>query len=63
MDVLTLILNVAGLPGLARPVGFGEQSGLPVGLQIFGKAFDETGIIRVGAALEHVLPAIGSPAL
>lgn len=63
MDVLTLSLNLAGLPGLALPVGFGEQSGLPVGLQIFGKAFDETGIIRVGAALEHVLPAIGSPAL
>lgn len=61
MDLLTLSLNLAGLPGLSLPAGFGEESGLPVGMQICGKAFDECGIIGIGAALEKALPHIGSP--
>lgn len=61
MDVLTLSLNLAGLPGLSLPVGLGDASGLPVGMQIFGRAFDECGIISIGAALEAALPDIGAP--
>jgi len=61
MDILTLSLNLAGLPGLSLPVGLGENSGLPVGMQIFGRAFDECGIISIGAALEKALPDVGSP--
>ena len=61
MDILTLGLNLAGLPGLALPVGLGAESHLPVGLQIFGRAFDEAGIIRIAAALEAELPPSGEP--
>lgn len=62
MDILTLSLNLAGFPGLSLPVGLGADSHLPVGLQIFGRAFDEAGIIGIGAALEAVLLPLGLPA-
>ena len=62
IDALTSGLNLAGLPGLSLPVGLGADSGLPVGMQVFGRAFDEAGIIGIGAALEAVLPCPGSPA-
>jgi aspartyl-tRNA(Asn)/glutamyl-tRNA(Gln) amidotransferase subunit A len=61
MDILTLGLNLAGLPGVALPAGRGADSGLPVGLQIIGKAFDEAGIIGIAAALEAALPKLGEP--
>ena len=63
MDILTLSLNLAGLPGLCLPVGKGKDSGLPVGMQIMGRAFDEEGLIRVGSTLEGVLPLMGMPLL
>jgi aspartyl-tRNA(Asn)/glutamyl-tRNA(Gln) amidotransferase subunit A len=44
-------INVLGLPALSIPCGL-SGSGLPVGLQILGAAFDEATILRVGAALE-----------
>ncbi len=44
-DVLTIPVNMAGLPGLSIPCGLSD--GLPVGLQIIGKAFDEETILRV----------------
>jgi aspartyl-tRNA(Asn)/glutamyl-tRNA(Gln) amidotransferase subunit A len=44
-DVLTIPVNMAGLPGMSIPCGLSE--GLPVGLQIIGKAFDEESILRV----------------
>jgi aspartyl-tRNA(Asn)/glutamyl-tRNA(Gln) amidotransferase subunit A len=43
-DVLTIPVNMAGLPGMSIPCGF--SNGLPVGLQIIGKAFDEETILR-----------------
>ena len=39
-DVYTISTNLAGLPGLSVPCGF-TQSGLPIGLQLIGKAFEE----------------------
>ncbi len=63
MDILTLSLNLAGLPGLCLPAGKGADSGLPVGLQLMGKAFDEEGLIRAGSALESALPHPGLPPL
>ena len=44
-------INVLGLPALSVPCGLSE-SGLPIGLQIVGPAFEEALILRVGAALE-----------
>ena len=44
-------INVVGFPALSMPCGF-DKTGLPIGLQIVGKPFDEVTILRVGAALE-----------
>ncbi|MFI7537279.1 amidase [Streptosporangium sp. NPDC049376] len=59
--MLTIPFNVTGHPSLAMPIGlFG--SGLPMGLQLVGRAFDEVTVLRVGAALERALePARGRP--
>ena len=50
-DVYTVPLNLAGLPGIAVPCGFVE--GLPVGLQVIGRAFDEQTILGVAHAFEQ----------
>ena len=47
----TLPFNVTGHPALALPIG-ASRNGLPLGMQIVGKAFDEAGICRIGAAYE-----------
>jgi aspartyl-tRNA(Asn)/glutamyl-tRNA(Gln) amidotransferase subunit A len=44
-------INVLGLPALSIPCGLGA-SGLPIGVQIIGPAWDEALILRIGAALE-----------
>ncbi|MCC6960432.1 MAG: Asp-tRNA(Asn)/Glu-tRNA(Gln) amidotransferase subunit GatA [Dehalococcoidia bacterium] len=49
-DVYTLPASVAGLPSISVPCGFSE--GLPVGLQIIGKFFDEGRILQVASAYE-----------
>ncbi|MGX7199436.1 Asp-tRNA(Asn)/Glu-tRNA(Gln) amidotransferase subunit GatA [Enterococcus nangangensis] len=51
-DLLTIPVNLAGLPGMSIPAGFSE--GLPVGLQIIGKAFDEATMYQAAAAFEGV---------
>lgn len=50
-DVLTIPVNLAGLPGLSLNAGFVD--GLPVGLQLIGKAFDESTIYRAAYAFEQ----------
>ncbi len=45
-------INYLGLPSLSIPAGF-TKSGLPVGLQIIGRSFDEAMLIRVGAAFQR----------
>jgi aspartyl-tRNA(Asn)/glutamyl-tRNA(Gln) amidotransferase subunit A len=50
-DACTLPVNIAGLPGLSVPCGLSE--GLPVGLQVIGRAFDEATILRVADAYER----------
>ncbi len=47
----TLPFNVTGHPSLALPVGLAD--GLPIGMQIVGRAFDEATICRIGDAFEH----------
>jgi len=51
-DVFTTPISLAGLPGLSVPAGL-SASGLPLGLQVVGKVWDEATVIRVGAALEQ----------
>jgi aspartyl-tRNA(Asn)/glutamyl-tRNA(Gln) amidotransferase subunit A len=51
-DVCTLPVNVAGLPGISMPCGFDAQ-GLPVGLQLIGKAFDEATLLRAAYTYEQ----------
>ncbi|HEX6111185.1 MAG TPA: amidase, partial [Geminicoccaceae bacterium] len=48
----TMPFNVLGLPAISVPCGF-TADGLPVGLQIVGKAFDETGILGIAHAYEQ----------
>jgi aspartyl-tRNA(Asn)/glutamyl-tRNA(Gln) amidotransferase subunit A len=50
-DVYTVPANLAGLPGLSVPCGF-DSRGLPIGLQLTGRAFDEETILRLGHAAE-----------
>jgi len=45
-DIYTVPVNLAGLPGLSVPAGFDRQ-GLPIGLQIIGKYFDEARLLNV----------------
>ncbi len=61
MDIFTNSLNLAGLPGLSLPVGLGEESGMPVGLQMIGRDFDEGRLLAVANALARLLPAQGAP--
>ncbi|HLM44494.1 MAG TPA: Asp-tRNA(Asn)/Glu-tRNA(Gln) amidotransferase subunit GatA [Myxococcaceae bacterium] len=52
MDVCTLPCNLAGLPGLSLPCGF-TKAGLPIGLQLMGRPFDEAKLLRIGRAFER----------
>lgn len=51
-DIFTLPASLAGIPGLSVPCGFSRE-GLPIGLQILGKHFDEEKLIRVAYNLEQ----------
>jgi aspartyl-tRNA(Asn)/glutamyl-tRNA(Gln) amidotransferase subunit A len=57
-DIFTIPINIAGNGGLSLPVGLGETSGLPVGVQIIGPQFKDENIIRVASALESCYPNI-----
>jgi aspartyl-tRNA(Asn)/glutamyl-tRNA(Gln) amidotransferase subunit A len=51
-DVFTVTVNMAGLPGIAVPAGLDAQ-GLPLGLQLIGRPFDEETLFTLGAAIER----------
>jgi len=53
-DVYTVSVNLAGLPGISVPCGFSSE-GLPVGLQLIGKPFDEATLLRAAYAVEVAL--------
>jgi len=50
-DVCTLPINIAGVPAISIPAGFAD--GLPIGMQIIGKPFDEGTILRIAFAYEQ----------
>jgi aspartyl-tRNA(Asn)/glutamyl-tRNA(Gln) amidotransferase subunit A len=52
-DIYTVSVNLAGLPGISVPCGFSHE-GLPIGLQLIGRSFDEATILRVARAYEKV---------
>jgi aspartyl-tRNA(Asn)/glutamyl-tRNA(Gln) amidotransferase subunit A len=51
-DVFTIPVNLSGLPGLSVRCGF-TLGGLPIGLQLIGRPFDEATVLRVGHAYEQ----------
>ena len=53
-DVLVIPVNMAGLPGLSLPIGFGKNH-MPIGLHIIGNSFDESTIYQLASFLEKQL--------
>lgn len=51
-DVFTIPASLAGLPGLALPIGL-SKAGLPLGLQLIGRAFDEETVFKVADVIER----------
>ncbi|WP_225767502.1 Asp-tRNA(Asn)/Glu-tRNA(Gln) amidotransferase subunit GatA [Inquilinus sp. Marseille-Q2685] len=51
-DVFTVPASLAGLPGLSVPAGLGDD-GLPLGLQLLGRPFDEETVLRVAGVMEQ----------
>jgi aspartyl-tRNA(Asn)/glutamyl-tRNA(Gln) amidotransferase subunit A len=52
IDLMTIPVNLAGLPGMSVPCGFDSQ-GLPIGLQIIGNVLREDQVLQVGYAYEQ----------
>lgn len=50
-DVYTVTVNLAGLPGLSVPIGL-SQNGLPLGLQLIGRPWEEGDLLNIGLVLE-----------
>ncbi len=59
-DVFTVTVNMAGLPGLVVPGGL-SSDGLPLGLQLIGRPFEEETLFALGQAIEEAAPKIGLP--
>lgn len=53
-DILTIPINMAGLPGMSVPIGFSTEK-LPIGLQIIGKPFDEAKMYQLASFIEKEL--------
>ena len=60
-DVFTVPVNLAGLPGISVPAGL-SADGLPLGLQVIGRAFDEATMLRVAGVLENAAGFSAKPA-
>ena len=54
VDVYTTSLNLAGLPGISVPVG-NSSEGLPIGVQLIGKPFEETELLQAAARVEELV--------
>ncbi|MAR56477.1 MAG: Asp-tRNA(Asn)/Glu-tRNA(Gln) amidotransferase GatCAB subunit A [Rickettsiales bacterium] len=59
-DVFTVPASLAGLPGLALPAGLNKE-GRPLGLQLLGKPFDESGLLNAAFGFEQALEFKASP--
>ncbi|QXX73573.1 Asp-tRNA(Asn)/Glu-tRNA(Gln) amidotransferase subunit GatA [Methylovirgula sp. HY1] len=59
-DVFTVTVNMAGLPGIAVPAGVSSE-GLPLALQLIGRAFEEETLFAVASVIEEAAPKIAPP--
>ena len=59
-DIYTVTADLAGIPGISVPCGRSRE-GLPIGVQILGRHFDEATVLRLGHAVEHAC-ALNRPA-
>jgi aspartyl-tRNA(Asn)/glutamyl-tRNA(Gln) amidotransferase subunit A len=59
-DVFTVTTNLAGLPGMSVPAGL-DSSGLPLGLQVIGKALDEGTVLSIAGVLEKAAAFSAKP--
>ncbi|PWE33749.1 Asp-tRNA(Asn)/Glu-tRNA(Gln) amidotransferase GatCAB subunit A [Maritimibacter sp. 55A14] len=60
-DVFTVTVNLAGLPGISVPAGT-DASGLPLGLQLIGRPWDEAGLLNTAQVLEQAAGFVSKPA-
>ena len=51
-DIYTVTADLAGIPGISVPCG-NTKTGLPIGLQVLGRHFDESTVLRVAQAVER----------
>ncbi len=59
-DVFTVTVNLAGLPGISVPAGL-DAAGLPLGLQLIGRPWEEADLLNVAYALEHAAGFVSKP--
>ena len=59
-DVFTVTVNLAGLPGISVPAGMDAQ-GLPLGLQLIGRPWDEAGLLNTAYSLERAAGFVEKP--
>ena len=59
-DIFTVTVNMAGLPGIAVPAGLSRE-GLPLGLQLIGKPFEEQTLFTLAEAIERAAGRISLP--
>ncbi len=60
-DVFTVTVNLAGLPGVSVPAGLDKQ-GLPLGLQLIGRPWEEGDMLNIAYALENAAGFVSKPA-
>jgi len=58
-DVFTVTVNMAGLPGISVPAGLSNE-GLPLGLQLIGKPFEEGTLFQAGEVIEKAAGRFGA---
>ncbi len=61
-DIFTISCNLAGLPGLSLPCGYSSK-GLPIGLQLMGKAFEEEEVLSAAQAYEKATDWVKAPSI
>ena len=59
-DVFTITVNLAGLPGVSVPVGL-DQKGLPLGLQLIGRPWEEGDLLNHAYVLERAAGFVSKP--